>query len=227
MRGDAPTTRKYGCRGEHQHSSRGECPAGSPGRSIPRELGRSVRQAHAECERPVQTPDVPSIQPSESGPDPRASDRHGLVGHDLRRPSQAVRLEGAIVIRKSGASVSVEVIWHTMTDACSCGNTSLWTTTAGRGSPKSPAAATVTTSPRLRRIEVRHRLDPCQRLRLACGVETGDRIRDARPHFLAAGVRHGESDLAFRQPAATFTQGPHPLCRGCRRDPRSLVHEAL
>ena len=69
-----------------------------------------------------------------------------------------------MVMRKSAALARVDVIWHTMTDACSCGNTSLWTTAAGRGFPKSPEAATVTTSPRLMRIEVRDGLDPRQRV---------------------------------------------------------------
>ena len=45
---------------------------------------------------------------------------------DARR--NPFRTDGSMVTRKSGASLSVEVIWHTMTDACSAGNASLCTT---------------------------------------------------------------------------------------------------
>src|SRR5258708_25370724 len=55
---------------------------------------------------------------------------------------------GSIVTLKSGALLESEVIRQTTTDACSAGRASVWTITAGCGLPSSPAAATVTTSPR-------------------------------------------------------------------------------
>ena len=75
------------------------------------------------------------------------------------------------------------------------------------------------------RIEIRDGLDPRQRVGLANGVEAGDRVRYARPHLIPAGVRNGHSNFAFSQSTATRTQCPHPLCRGCRRDSPSFVHE--
>ena len=65
---------------------------------------------------------------------------------------------GSTETRNSGATSMSEVIWHTTTDEWSDGKASVWTITAGRGLPKSPAAATVTTSPRFTVRQIPRRL---------------------------------------------------------------------
>jgi hypothetical protein len=84
---------------------------------------------------------------------------------------------GSMVTRKFGASASSEVNWQTTTEAWFSGKASVCTMTAGRGLPWSPAAATVTRSPRRICVERGDRFDPFQRVALAIQIEAGDLLR--------------------------------------------------
>ena len=88
----------------------------------------------------------------------------GLSAITWERTRKPFLLVGSMVTRKSGASTISDVIWQITTEACVSGSASVWTMTAGRGFPWSPAAATVTTSPRfiVRLDRWRQTLKPAQ-----------------------------------------------------------------
>ena len=93
----------------------------------------------------------------------------------------------------------IEVIWQTMTDRWLCGNTSLWTITAGLGLPKSPGAATVTTSPRFGAIVFSNGFYPCQCVRFVRLVQPRYSLFDPLGDFLCACIGHDQPhfSLAF------------------------------
>src|SRR3546814_601705 len=132
----------------------------------------------------------------------------GLSAMICDRPRNPFTADGSTVTRRSGASTTVVVIWQIITEACSAGSASLCTTTAGRGLPKSPLAATVTTSPRRMLVELGDVLDPGQRGFLAPGVQALHLFGDTAPDGFRSRVRHGHPNLP--QPG-TPTPLPHPL----------------
>ena len=117
-----------------------------------------------------------------------------MIWEDRSRP---LLLDASIVIRKSGASSKADVIWQTITDPCSSGNTSLWTITAGRGFPKSPATATVMMSPRLTLVKFRNGLDPSECVGFLRSVQAGDRVCYPLPHLFRPGIWQGYTNLTL------------------------------
>ena len=138
-----------------------------------------------------------------------------MIWDSSRRPFAA---DGSIVTRKCVASSSVDVIWQTTTEACCSGNASLWTTTAGRGFPKSPAAATVTTSPRFGAIELRDRLDPAKRLLLMGSIEPRDGLRNPCANFFRTCVGKNQSNLPLALGTPAKADGTHSLGSRCGHD---------
>src|SRR5271170_5860909 len=95
--------------------------------------------------------------------------------------------------------------------------------TAGRGFPLSPAAATMTTSPRpivrspIERVELGNGLDPAQRLILTARDETGDLSGHAPTNRGQTRIRDHDSQLAQASLATSLSHLSHAFGRGGHR----------
>src|SRR3984957_11977300 len=136
----------------------------------------------------------------------------GLSAMICERARSPLLSLGSIAMRKSGASTRSGVSWQITTEALVSGKASVWTMTAGRGFPSSPAAATITRSPRLivratiGRIELGNGLDRAHRLILTAWDETSD-LRGHTPTDRGQ-ARIGDDNSQFAQ-AALAPSLPH------------------
>ena len=64
-------------------------------------------------------------------------------------------------------------------------------------------------------VDHRHRFNPTQRLVFRCGIETGDRIRDAFAYLLQPRIPKRHANLAMMRFAAPLLKFAHSLSRGC------------
>src|SRR5258708_27408958 len=90
--------------------------------------------------------------------------------------------------------------------------------TAGRGLPKSPAAATVTTSPRCIGIELGDGFYPRQSILFILGLQTRDLLRDALPDGVRTRIGHDETEFPQALLVSPLAHCLHSFggwCHGC------------
>ena len=162
------------------------------------------------------------ISPAPSCPirSPRRSRRRviGLSTITCDSNRRPFSVDGATVTRNSSAAAIVDVIGQMITEIWSSGNTSLWITTPGLGLPKSPGAATLTTSPRRTIIEFRHRFDPVENVLLTGTVQANHRFSNLLAYGRGAGIRNTESYFTQPVDAASRPVVAHSFRWRCRHD---------
>jgi hypothetical protein len=83
--------------------------------------------------------------------------------------------------------------------------------TAGRGLPESPAAATVTTSPRRIGVKLGNLFDPCQGIALSIRIKSGDLLRHPSSNGTRTCIRHDKTQLAQAAFTSALSHHLHPF----------------